>query len=110
MLLMSSGLGAPKPFRRFKQFGDSLLFLDCAVFNVSPSAVFILFEDGPPDAVNMPAKGVSTRLNPVRLQTIPHLRIRRPNQHEQNSCATVMSSMLSMFGPWVGLWATAGRV
>lgn len=45
----------------------------------------------------MPAKGVSTRLNPVRLQTIPHLRIRRPNQHEQNSCVTVMSSMLSMF-------------
>lgn len=44
----------------------------------------------------MPAKGVSTRLNPVRLQTIPHLRVRRPNQHEQNPCVTVMSSMLSM--------------
>lgn len=44
----------------------------------------------------MPSKGVSTRLNPVRLQTIPHLRVRRPNQHEQNPCVTVMSSMLSM--------------
>lgn len=27
MSLISSGLGAPKPFRRFKQFGDSLLFV-----------------------------------------------------------------------------------
>jgi hypothetical protein len=44
----------------------------------------------------MPPKGVTTRLNPVRLQTIPHLRVRRPNQHEQNPCVTVMSSMLSM--------------
>lgn len=44
----------------------------------------------------MPPKGVSTRLNPVRLQTIPHLRVRRPNQHEQNPCVTIMSSMLSM--------------
>ena len=43
----------------------------------------------------MPAKGASTRLNPVRLQTIQHLRVRRPNQQQQNSCATIMSSMLS---------------
>ncbi|EAW08311.1 mitochondrial 37S ribosomal protein mS37 [Aspergillus clavatus NRRL 1] len=49
----------------------------------------------------MPPKGVSTRLNAVRLQTIPHLRVRRPNQHEQNSCVTVMSSMLSC-------WASSG--
>ncbi|GAB1192101.1 hypothetical protein BDV32DRAFT_120847 [Aspergillus pseudonomiae] len=49
----------------------------------------------------MPPKGATTRLNPVRLQTIPHLRVRRPNQHEQNPCVTVMSSMLSC-------WASAG--
>ncbi|KAK9568558.1 40S ribosomal protein mrp10 [Aspergillus fumigatus] len=49
----------------------------------------------------MPPKGVSTRLNPVRLQTIPHLRVRRPNQHEQNPCVTIMSSMLSC-------WASSG--
>lgn len=49
----------------------------------------------------MPVKGATTRLNPVRLQTIPHLRVRRPNQHEQNPCVTVMSSMLSMFCPWI---------
>lgn len=45
----------------------------------------------------MPPKGAPTRLNPVRLQTIQHLRVRRPNQHEQNSCITVMSSVLSTF-------------
>jgi pheromone shutdown protein TraB len=44
----------------------------------------------------MPAKGAPTRLNPVRLQTIPHLRVRRPNQHQQNPCVTAMSSVLSM--------------
>lgn len=43
----------------------------------------------------MPAKGASTRLNPVRLQTIQHLRVRRPNQQQQNACATIMSAMLS---------------
>lgn len=46
-------------------------------------------------AANMPPKNVSTRLNPIRLQTINHLRVRRPNQQEQNPCVTVMSSMLS---------------
>ncbi|RAO74079.1 uncharacterized protein BHQ10_010091 [Talaromyces amestolkiae] len=50
----------------------------------------------------MPAKGASTRLNPVRLQTIQHLRVRRPNQQQQNSCATIMSSMLNC-------WASAGQ-
>lgn len=45
----------------------------------------------------MVSKGnVTTRLNPLRLNTINHLRVRRPNQHEQNACVTVMSSMLSM--------------
>ncbi|OKL59313.1 hypothetical protein UA08_05375 [Talaromyces atroroseus] len=50
----------------------------------------------------MPAKGAPTRLNPVRLQTIQHLRVRRPNQQQQNSCATIMSSMLNC-------WASAGH-
>lgn len=45
----------------------------------------------------MPAKAVSTRLNPVRLQSIPHLRVRRPNTNEPNTCVAVMSSMLSEF-------------
>ncbi|KAL1970640.1 hypothetical protein VTN77DRAFT_4284 [Rasamsonia byssochlamydoides] len=49
----------------------------------------------------MPAKGASTRLNPVRLNTIPHLRVRRPNQQQQNPCTTVMSSMLNC-------WASSG--
>ncbi|KAA8648532.1 hypothetical protein EYZ11_008817 [Aspergillus tanneri] len=49
----------------------------------------------------MPPKGATTRLNPVRLQTIPHLRIRHPNKHEQNTCVAVMSSMLSC-------WASSG--
>jgi hypothetical protein len=48
----------------------------------------------------MAGKGnVSTRLNPLRLNTINHLRVRRPNQHEQNPCVTVMSSMLSTYTP-----------
>ncbi|KAL2868864.1 mitochondrial 37S ribosomal protein mS37 [Aspergillus lucknowensis] len=49
----------------------------------------------------MPTKPPSTRLNPLRLNTIPHLRVRRPNQNEQNACATIMSSMLSC-------WASSG--
>lgn len=43
----------------------------------------------------MPGKGGSTRLNPVRLQTVPHLRIRRPNEQTRNPCVVIMSSMLS---------------
>jgi hypothetical protein len=44
----------------------------------------------------MPPKGTaSTRLNPVRLQTVPNLRVRRPNKQEKNPCEVVMSSMLS---------------
>lgn len=49
----------------------------------------------------MPPKGSSTRLNPVRLQTIPHLRVRRPNQQQQNPCVTVMTSVLNC-------WASSG--
>ncbi|OJJ47758.1 hypothetical protein ASPZODRAFT_29592, partial [Penicilliopsis zonata CBS 506.65] len=43
----------------------------------------------------MPGKGAPTRLNGVRLQTIPHLRVRRPNQHEQNPCVNAMSTVLN---------------
>ncbi|KAL1971877.1 hypothetical protein VTN31DRAFT_1965 [Thermomyces dupontii] len=49
----------------------------------------------------MPAKGASTRLNPVRLQTIQHLRVRRPNQNQQHPCTAIMSSMLNC-------WASSG--
>ncbi|TQB77346.1 hypothetical protein MPDQ_002983 [Monascus purpureus] len=49
----------------------------------------------------MPAKGAPTRLNPIRLQTIPHLRVRRPNVQERNPCVVVMSSVLSC-------WASSG--
>jgi hypothetical protein len=55
-----------------------------------------------------PKGNVTTRLNPLRLNTINHLRVRRPNQHEQNACVTVMSSMLSMCSPISG--DQAGRV
>ncbi|RAL17244.1 mitochondrial 37S ribosomal protein mS37 [Aspergillus homomorphus CBS 101889] len=48
----------------------------------------------------MPPKA-STRLTPVRLQTINHLRVRRPNKHQGNPCVAIMSSMLSC-------WASAG--
>lgn len=44
--------------------------------------------------LTMPPKP-STRMTPIRLQTIDHLRVRRPNQTEKNPCETVMSSMLS---------------
>jgi hypothetical protein len=47
-----------------------------------------------------PKGSLSTRLNPMRLNTINHLRVRRPNQNEQNPCVVVMSSMLSMFAPY----------
>ncbi|CAI7584628.1 unnamed protein product [Penicillium palitans] len=48
-----------------------------------------------------PKGSISTRLNPMRLNTINHLRVRRPNQNEQNPCVVVMSSMLNC-------WASAG--
>jgi hypothetical protein len=44
----------------------------------------------------MPVKGAPTKLNPVRLNTLNHLRVRRPNSNENNPCAAVLSSMLSM--------------
>lgn len=49
-----------------------------------------------PPPTMAPKGAVSTRLNPIRLNTINHLRVRRPNQFEQNPCVTVMTSMLSM--------------
>lgn len=63
----------------------------------------------------MPAKAVSTRLNPVRLQSIPHLRVRRPNTNEPNTCVAVMSSMLSElcnipYGDWCDLKHTANMI
>ncbi|OQE75630.1 hypothetical protein PENNAL_c0072G04779 [Penicillium nalgiovense] len=69
-----------------------------------------------------PKGSLSTRLNPMRLNTINHLRVRRPNQNEQNPCVVVMSSMLnaeyleSRYREWVtdnialqtDCWASAG--
>lgn len=46
----------------------------------------------------MPPKNVSTRLNPVRLNSITHLRVRAPVSNELSPCAAVMSAMLSTFG------------
>ncbi|KAK2744094.1 hypothetical protein FQN55_006962 [Onygenales sp. PD_40] len=43
----------------------------------------------------MPPKGASTRVKPVRLQTIPKLRIKSPNTHQPNPCLAVMTSVLS---------------
>ncbi|KAL1982606.1 hypothetical protein VTN96DRAFT_1041 [Rasamsonia emersonii] len=50
----------------------------------------------------MVKKGAPTRLKPVRLQTIEHLRVRRPNLNQQNPCTTVMSSLLNC-------WASSGH-
>ncbi|RJE18866.1 hypothetical protein PHISCL_08801 [Aspergillus sclerotialis] len=50
----------------------------------------------------MPPKGASTRLNPIRLQTVERLRIRRPNKTDKNPCETAMSAMLNC-------WASAGH-
>lgn len=93
--LCNTVLAPPKAFRRYDNL-DVESSSVCAVLNASFSSRELHRKGFLLPAVNMPAKGVSTRLNPVRLQTIPHLRIRRPNQHEQNPCVTVMSSMLSM--------------
>ncbi|KAK2797058.1 hypothetical protein FQN51_008830 [Onygenales sp. PD_10] len=43
----------------------------------------------------MPPKGASTRVKPVRLQTIPKLRIKSPNTHQPNPCLAVMTSVLN---------------
>ncbi|RMJ28869.1 hypothetical protein PHISP_00208 [Aspergillus sp. HF37] len=51
----------------------------------------------------MPPKGsASTRLSPVRLQTVSHIKVRRPNRQEKNPCEVIMSSMLNC-------WASAGQ-
>ncbi|KAL4918282.1 hypothetical protein BDW62DRAFT_66802 [Aspergillus aurantiobrunneus] len=49
----------------------------------------------------MPPKNVSTRLNPVRLNSITHLRVRQPNTNELTPCSAVMSAMLNC-------WASSG--
>ncbi|PKY04351.1 37S ribosomal protein Mrp10, mitochondrial [Aspergillus campestris IBT 28561] len=49
----------------------------------------------------MPPKGATTTLRPIRLQTINHLRVRRPNRQDLNPCQAIMSSMLSC-------WASSG--
>ncbi|KAL4778954.1 hypothetical protein BJX76DRAFT_107951 [Aspergillus varians] len=49
----------------------------------------------------MPPKNLSTRLNPVRLNSITHLRVRAPNTNELSPCAAVMTAMLSC-------WASSG--
>ncbi|KAL4798057.1 hypothetical protein BDV19DRAFT_386715 [Aspergillus venezuelensis] len=43
----------------------------------------------------MPPKNVSTKLNPVRLNSIPRLRVRAKGSSELTPCAAVMSAMLS---------------
>ncbi|PYH93903.1 37S ribosomal protein Mrp10, mitochondrial [Aspergillus ellipticus CBS 707.79] len=50
----------------------------------------------------MPAKAATTRLNPIRLQSINQLRVKHPNKHESSPCVAVMSSMLSC-------WASQGQ-
>lgn len=52
-----------------------------------------------PHPLAMPPKGVSTRIKPVRLQSIDRLKIKRPNKHEQTPCQTAMSAVLSKLGP-----------
>ncbi|KAL4886762.1 37S ribosomal protein Mrp10, mitochondrial [Aspergillus karnatakaensis] len=47
-------------------------------------------------------KNVSTAVKPIRLNTINYLRVKAPNTSQQNSCAVVMSSMLSC-------WASSGQ-
>ena len=43
----------------------------------------------------MPPKGTSTSLNPVRLQSVAKLRIKRPDKQQVNPCLGAMSAMLS---------------
>ncbi|KAJ5084719.1 hypothetical protein NUU61_009298 [Penicillium alfredii] len=71
---------------------------------VRPSFLSSAFRSlNPSSSANMPPKGnVSTKLKPMRLDTIRFLRVKRPNtQQEQNPCVTVMSSMLNC-------WASQG--
>ena len=44
----------------------------------------------------MAPKGASTTLNPIRLQTVTRLKIKRPDKQEPNPCLGPMSAMLSM--------------
>jgi hypothetical protein len=52
----------------------------------------------------MPPKGGSTQLNPVRLQSVAKIRIRRPDKQAVNPCLGIMSAMLSRF------WSKTSRI
>lgn len=43
----------------------------------------------------MPPKGVSTAVNPIRLQSVSRLKIRHPDKQETNPCIGPMTAMLS---------------
>jgi hypothetical protein len=43
----------------------------------------------------MAPKGASTQLNPIRLQSVARLKIKRPDKQEINPCLGPMSAMLS---------------
>ncbi|EEP81716.1 predicted protein [Uncinocarpus reesii 1704] len=49
----------------------------------------------------MRPKGMSTRIKPIRLQTVDTLRIRRPGKIEPDPCQTALSSVLNC-------WASSG--
>ncbi|KAL1957416.1 hypothetical protein VTO42DRAFT_5984 [Malbranchea cinnamomea] len=50
----------------------------------------------------MPPRGASTRLKPMRLQTIDNLRIKRPNKNEPNPCITALSAVLNCWASAAG--------
>ncbi|KAL4907272.1 hypothetical protein BDW74DRAFT_176053 [Aspergillus multicolor] len=50
----------------------------------------------------MPPKGVSTRLNPVRLNSITHLRVRDTGSKSATPCQAVMSAMLTCWASTAG--------
>lgn len=52
----------------------------------------------------MPPKGGSTQLNPVRLQSVTKIRVRRPDKEPVNPCLGIMSAMLSKF------WSNTSRI
>ncbi|KAL4806855.1 hypothetical protein BDV18DRAFT_138329 [Aspergillus unguis] len=43
----------------------------------------------------MPPRNVSTKLNPVRLNSINHLRVRAPSTSQLSPCTAIMSAMLT---------------
>ncbi|KAL4928585.1 mitochondrial 37S ribosomal protein mS37 [Aspergillus undulatus] len=50
----------------------------------------------------MPPKNISTKLNPVRLNSIPQLRVRATEKADPTPCSAVMSAMLTC-------WASSGQ-